>query len=251
MYTQKQAMENYNYYNDSRVRAAMRSSCWKLVSQGSDRATILLDDEWALETFYHPFIEQKLQALVDAKDSSTDRYRMLSMLRTWGFEWERREKYFTHPDDSMYRDKARRKSSEIQKRFEPIRHLFREEADRLYAVLEAEYPPEGFFKTLGIVDFCIEVATKFEVCDMCRGHGTVVNPNIDAGGLCYDDFREDPEFADDYFNGRFDVTCPQCNGLRVEAVPQFPEWLNEAIDQFNRDDAASVAEQCAELRMGA
>lgn len=251
MLNQQQAMENYNYYSDSRVHAAMCSSCWKVEAQGSDRATISLDDEWALETFYEPFISDKLNELVKARDPSTERYRMLSMLRTWGFEWEQREKYFRHPDDNVYKDKAHRKAREIAQRFEPIRHLFREESDRLYDLLEAEHPPDAFFKTLGIDDFCIEVATKFEVCDMCTGHGTVVNPSIDAGGLSYDDFYEDPEFADNYVNGQFDTTCPRCNGLRVEAIPQFPPWLNEAIDQFNRDDAASVAEQCAELRMGA
>ena len=40
----------------------------------------------------------------------------------------------------------------------------------------------------------------------------MVNPSIDAGGLSYDDFCDDPDFEEAYFSGRFDVTCSACNG---------------------------------------
>jgi hypothetical protein len=45
-----------------------------------------------------------------------------------------------------------------------------------------------------------------------RGEGTCVNPNIDANGLTAEDFAEDPDFAEDYFGGVYDVRCAACGG---------------------------------------
>lgn len=56
------------------------------------------------------------------------------------------------------------------------------------------------------------VAFHWVVCDLCRGHGKVVNPSIDASGLTREDFDEDPDFADDYRSGQYDITCPRCRG---------------------------------------
>lgn len=53
---------------------------------------------------------------------------------------------------------------------------------------------------------------KWIICPGCRGEGTCVNPNIDAHGLTREDFDEDPDFADDYFSGRYDVSCGACGG---------------------------------------
>lgn len=47
---------------------------------------------------------------------------------------------------------------------------------------------------------------------MCEGEGTTVNPNIDAHGLTAEDFREDPDFAENYFSGTYDVPCRACGG---------------------------------------
>jgi len=49
-------------------------------------------------------------------------------------------------------------------------------------------------------------------CGVCRGKGWVVNPNIDAQGLTPQDFEEDPQFAEEYFSGMYDVTCMACGG---------------------------------------
>lgn len=59
------------------------------------------------------------------------------------------------------------------------------------------------------------VPFRWTTCDLCNGKGKVVNPSIDCGGLTRDDFDADPGFAEDYFSGLYDITCPLCNGLRV------------------------------------
>lgn len=56
---------------------------------------------------------------------------------------------------------------------------------------------------------------KFCVCTLCKGEGTVVDPNIDAHGLSREDFDEDPDFAEEYMNGAYDIQCPRCKGQRV------------------------------------
>lgn len=58
----------------------------------------------------------------------------------------------------------------------------------------------------------------WEVCDLCDGRGTVINPSIDANGLTGEDFAEDPDFATDYFNGTYDVQCPRCAGRTTVPV---------------------------------
>lgn len=63
-----------------------------------------------------------------------------------------------------------------------------------------------------------ELPAKYEVCSLCHGKGTHVNPSIDSHGLSAEDFAEDPDFMDDYFSGAYDQTCNQCHGKRVETV---------------------------------
>lgn len=59
---------------------------------------------------------------------------------------------------------------------------------------------------------------KWVVCDLCEGKSTVVNPSIDCCGLTAEDFRDDPDFADDYIGGCYDITCPRCGGRST--IPQ-------------------------------
>lgn len=70
----------------------------------------------------------------------------------------------------------------------------------------------------------IEVHTRFEICETCQGRGTHVNPSIDAHGISAEEFAEDPEFAESYFSGLYDVACYKCGGERVIPVPD--ESLN-------------------------
>lgn len=83
------------------------------------------------------------------------------------------------------------------------------------------------------------VKCKFDVCETCNGKGSHVNPSIDCCGLSSDDFAEDPDFAEDYFSGTFDVPCYECGGQRVVPVviPDLaPDWW-EDFEQAREEDA--------------
>ncbi len=97
----------------------------------------------------------------------------------------------------------------------------------------------------------LNVPCKYEVCTRCEGKGTHVNPSIDGHGLTRDDFADDPDFAEDYFNGVYDVKCYQCCGTRVEPHPdgthrklsvrlaiRLWEKQQEQRAQWDREDAA-------------
>jgi hypothetical protein len=95
-----------------------------------------------------------------------------------------------------------------------------------------------------------EHPAKFEVCGLCGGRGSHVNPSIDSHGLSNDDFAEDPDFKEAYFSGAYDVPCACCQGKRVELVPSKAEGREALADVANA--AAEIqAEYEAERRMGA
>jgi len=97
------------------------------------------------------------------------------------------------------------------------------------------------------VEFEAELPAKYEVCDRCRGKGTHVNPNIDGNGLTAEDFAEDPDFKEDYFSGVYDVTCQECEGLRVVPVLD-EENIPPKILKMYREDQEQQAEWDAEDR---
>jgi len=78
--------------------------------------------------------------------------------------------------------------------------------------------------TLLINDEEHALPAKFELCPRCRGEGSHVNPSIDGNGLTADDFAEDPDFAESYMAGDYDVRCEECQGERVIAVPDLARW---------------------------
>ena len=98
---------------------------------------------------------------------------------------------------------------------------------------------------------------KYEVCDRCEGTGGHVNPSVDGDGLTAEDFAEDPDFAEDYMSGVYDVTCEECSGLRVvlcvdreAAERECPEMLKRYDDQM-RCNAEIEREIAMERRYGA
>ena len=97
----------------------------------------------------------------------------------------------------------------------------------------------------------MELPSKYEVCDLCSGSGKVVNPSIDCCGLTQEDFDEDPDFEENYRSGRFDITCPECGGLRVIPTPTFPPEIQEEINSWWRSEADYARETAAERAMGA
>jgi len=83
---------------------------------------------------------------------------------------------------------------------------------------------------------------NFSVCPVCRGRGTHVNPSIDSHGLSREDFENDPDFAEDYFSGVYDVVCYECDGANVVAEVLWDslserkkEIINERIEYTQPD----------------
>ncbi len=100
----------------------------------------------------------------------------------------------------------------------------------------------------------ISVPTHWEVCPVCNGQGTHVNPSIDAHGITADEFHEDPDFEGDYFSGVYDQTCNECHGRTTVRAPNWDAMSQEHQDAYQRqcDDLNSMyAEMAAERRMGA
>ena len=97
---------------------------------------------------------------------------------------------------------------------------------------------------------------RFEVCPLCRGHGTHVAPGVDACGLTDSQMHDDPDFAQAYRRGRFDVTCVRCEGKRVVGAPDeavLSEHERGLLARWNAelDARRAYARQCAlERAMG-
>lgn len=68
-------------------------------------------------------------------------------------------------------------------------------------------------------DVEVDIPTCFEVCPRCEGRGTHTNPAIDGHGISAEEMHEDPDFAEDYMRGVYDVQCYECDGLRVVEMP--------------------------------
>lgn len=74
---------------------------------------------------------------------------------------------------------------------------------------------EFFHFTAAGAEFRVAFPVKKEVCYRCRGKGVHVNPAIDGHGISPEEFADDPDFAESYFRGDYDVSCERCNGDRV------------------------------------
>lgn len=87
-------------------------------------------------------------------------------------------------------------------------------------------------------DGIFELATQHEVCGLCSGSGSVVNPNIDCGGVSFDSYDRDydPDFEENYKNGVYNQTCPTCGGLRVVPRVEFTGDLKMAIEEFVKEE---------------
>lgn len=101
---------------------------------------------------------------------------------------------------------------------------------------------------------------KMAKCYTCNGTGRHVNPSIDAGGISDSQFRDDPDFRDEYFSGMYDVTCYGCKGKKTEPVIDrsamcqedtilYDAWRKRQ-DAIEKDYDDDQAERAAERRMG-
>lgn len=98
------------------------------------------------------------------------------------------------------------------------------------------------------------VPVKYEVCGTCDGKGSHVNPSIDSHGIGPEEFDEDPDFAESYFRGDYDIPCAECHGRRVSVEldeARAGKALSQQIYDYLADRASYAAECAAERRMGA
>ena len=51
----------------------------------------------------------------------------------------------------------------------------------------------------------VEFKVKYQLCPVCEGKGTHVNPDIDCNGITQEDIANDPGFFEDYKSGIYDV----------------------------------------------
>lgn len=97
---------------------------------------------------------------------------------------------------------------------------------------------------------CREVNAKYIICENCRGKGTTVNPSIDGNGLSQEDFDEDPDFREDYMQGKYDVHCACCDGSGKILVPE-EKQDQDILNSIMQDYYNSEKESRAERMMGA
>ncbi len=115
---------------------------------------------------------------------------------------------------------------------------------------ERDRPPVLYLEDGGEM----ELPTTWAVCSVCRGAGTHVNPSIDSGGLSAEHLDDDPDFAEDYFGGVYDVPCNRCGGRtteRVVGLEALTKTERELYTRQLRDDADCRAMQLAEIAAGA
>ncbi len=99
----------------------------------------------------------------------------------------------------------------------------------------------------------LSLPAKYEICDRCRGEGKHVNPAIDEHGISPDEFRDDPDFEEGYFSGRYDVRCEEgCDDgkLLIVDYDRLPKRLAERVERSEiereQDRRDSEAETAAE-----
>lgn len=93
------------------------------------------------------------------------------------------------------------------------------------------------------------IPTMKAVCPRCKGEGTHTNPDIDGDGLTQDDFI-DEDFRESYRSGVYDVTCEECEGLRVIDTPDLSYLSELELKQYERNlehEASEEREHAAEL----
>jgi hypothetical protein len=99
----------------------------------------------------------------------------------------------------------------------------------------------------------VALPTSWQVCPVCNGEGKHVNPSIDCGGIPSERFHDDPEFAESYFSGAYDVPCNHCSGRSTVLGVDFGALSPEMENAYNAEceaEAENRAEQRAEMLAG-
>jgi RecJ-like exonuclease len=98
----------------------------------------------------------------------------------------------------------------------------------------------------------ISVSTKWEICERCEGNGKH-DPESFSNGFTASEFNElfdDEESQEDYFNGRYDVRCSECNGSGKVRVPDLDTLTDEQREGYERalEERAAYERECAAER---
>lgn len=99
----------------------------------------------------------------------------------------------------------------------------------------------------------MKLPMSWQVCLVCDGEGKHVNPSIDAGGISREQFHDDPDFAEQYWNGDFDQTCTRCNGRTTVPSVNWDALTPKQVELYEAQlsaDAEYAAERRAEIMMG-
>lgn len=119
-------------------------------------------------------------------------------------------------------------------------------------------PPAGVDPVCGThfygTDISEKLPMKWAVCPVCDGKGSHVNPSIDANGISREQFEEDPDFAEQYWNGTYDQTCTRCKGRTTVPVVDEDACDAELLKLYRQqlqDERNDRACKLAELRVGA
>lgn len=95
----------------------------------------------------------------------------------------------------------------------------------------------------------IDIPSHKEVCPRCRGEGHHDHEAF-SNGLTQADFAEDPEFAEQYRRGLYNVPCSRCQGIRVIDVPDRERCSASQLAVVEAWEACQAASR-AEARMRA
>lgn len=93
--------------------------------------------------------------------------------------------------------------------------------------------------------FEIEAPAKRIVCPSCEGRGTELRASLRGVAFSAEEMDEDPEFRENYFSGRYDVLCSECQGSNVVIVVDEERLTPKMRDRYWRylnQRAADAAE---------
>jgi hypothetical protein len=109
----------------------------------------------------------------------------------------------------------------------------------------------------------VSFPARWIICEACDGHATTTRHiECDGGGFTASEWADacgdDPDFAKDYFSGRYDRPCPDCKGLgRVQVIDEeaVTGWRQKILLRAYHDQECDNREidaiHAAERRMGA
>lgn len=99
----------------------------------------------------------------------------------------------------------------------------------------------------------VTVPIRYIICTTCNGRGRHVNPSVDSNGISAEEFAEDPDFAEQYRRGDYDVTCYGCGGKRVQPmldIDKITKELHARIDKHLEEREAYRRERVNEIARG-